>query len=279
MDNNQKNKDLLREYIKNNKKFITQYRMKEILDKEIRALSNIRMFSGIHIPDSINSISDLLYFIDDSDGVCEKEGCNNKKSRDQGRWELRKFCDRKCADLDFSVKQRGSNNSFHNITEESRKNMGSKISKNVRERIATGEFTPNITNSWSNSKISVMVNGEIKFVRSSWEAYFYILNPDLFYEVIRIPYFDEIKGKVRNYITDFCDFNSKIIYEIKPKNKIEDNNRKIIEAKKWCEINSYRYEIITQDWLIGRYDRSLVYGQPEGDRIIYLIEKMIKYEN
>lgn len=266
-------------YIIKNKKFITQYRMKEILDKEKRALSNIRLFSGVDIPDSVDTIKSLLCLIDSNNGICERPGCINEKSRDSGRWELRKFCSRKCADKDFGLKQTGARNSFHNISDESRKNMGYKISKKITKKILDGEFTPNITNSWSNSKTSVIINGELKFVRSSWEAYFYILNPDLSYELIRIPYFDEKTNKARNYITDFCDFNNKIIYEIKPKTKIKDNLKKIEEAKKWCLLNSYSYVIITQDWIIERYNKKILEGQPEGERIAMLIEKMIKYEN
>lgn len=278
MCNNQ-DKQKIKEYIIKNKKFITQYRMKEILDKEKRALSNIRLFSGINIPDEIDDVKSLLCLIDVNNGVCERDGCINEKSRDPGRWELRKFCSRSCADKDFGSKQIGCKNSFHNISDESRKNMGSKISKKIRKRILDGEFTPNITNSWSNSKISVNINGELKFVRSSWEAYFYILNKDLSYELIRIPYLDEKTNKVRSYITDFCDFNNKIIYEIKPKTRVKDNFLKIKEAKKWCEINSYSYVIITQEWIIERYDRKKLVDQPEGERIARLIEKMIKYEN
>jgi hypothetical protein len=279
MKHDEIDKNTIAEYISKNKKFITQYRVKEILDKEERAMSNIRMFSGINIPADIDTIKKLLCLIDGNNGICERIGCSEEKSKDVGRWELRKFCSRKCADLDFGIKQKGTSNSFHNITDESRKNMGSKISKKIRGRIFSGEFTPNITNSWANSKISVNIKGELKFVRSSWEAYFYILNPNLSYEIIRIPYFDEVSMKVRNYITDFCDFSNKIIYEIKPKTRIKDNHKKIEEAKKWCLLNSYNYIIITQDWIIEKYNRSLLFGQPEGERIAYLIEKMIKYEN
>lgn len=39
------------------------------------------------------------------------------------------------------------------------------------------------------------------------------------------------------------------------------------------------YVIITQDWIIERYNKKLLENQQEGERISMLIEKMIKYEN
>jgi hypothetical protein len=274
-------KDLenLRIFIKEKKKFITQYRMNSIKNKDERSFLNIKEYCKIELPNSIKNIRDILDVLDNSNGICEMDGCENKKKRDSNRWYLRKFCSRKCADLHFSICQKGDNNSFHNISEEKRKDMGRKISKKISKKISNGEFTPNITNSWANSKIRVNIKGRIKFVRSSWEAYFYILNPDLLYELIRIPYFDSKKGLFRNYITDFCDPVNKIIYEIKPKSKIQDSSEKINSAKEWCRINSYEYRVIQQEWIIENYKRDLLIDQPEGERISHLIEKMIKYEN
>lgn len=55
--------------------------------------------------------------------------------------------------------------------------------------------------------------------------------------------------------------------------------KKITQTKKWCLDNSYSYKIITQEWISKNYDRNLLIGQPNEERISYLIEKMIKYEN
>lgn len=271
--------NILRSFIKDKKKFITQYGINSIKDKEKRSIYNIKTYSGIDFPDWVNSTRDILDLLDNNSGICERHGCKNKKNRDGTRWALRKFCSRKCADLDFAGKQRGNSNSFHNISDENRLKMGNKISEKIAKRIADGEFTPNITNSWSNSKIRVLINGSLIFVRSSWEAYFYILNPGLAYELIRIPYFDSKKECFRNYITDFCDPINKIIYEIKPKSKIKESDDKLKYAKKWCIDNCYEYRIITQEWIIERYSRRYLDGQPDGNRISYLIEKMMKYEN
>jgi len=276
---NQIEKNKIVKIIHENKKFITQYRMRDIKNKEKRSLLNLKEFFNISLPEHIDGITALLHYIDPNDGICERSGCDNLKSRDSGRWILRPFCSRKCADLDFGEKQKGRNNSFHNISDTSRKSMGEKISNKIKKRILDGSFTPNITNSWANSKIKVKVDGDLKFVRSSWEAYFWIMNPHLHYETVRIPYFDSRRGTHRTYITDFCDSDNKIIYEIKPESRIETNDEKITQAKKWCLDNSYSYKIITQEWISKNYDRNLLIGQPNEERISYLIEKMIKYEN
>lgn len=267
----------LRSIIEKNKKFFSQNKMYIITDKEERTIKNIKEYPGIVIPENIETLKDLLYYMDENSGKCERDDCDNKKLKCPDRWLLRKFCSRKCADLDFSRKQMGEFNTSHKMSEESKINMGLKISSKIIKRIKDGSFTPNITNSWAKSKIKVKINDDIKFVRSSWEAYFYILNPDLYYELIRIPYFDKKTKKYKNYITDFCDQEKKIIYEIKPKSKISENKEKIDSAKKWCKDNHYLYQIITQEWIISRYEKNLLIDQPDGERISYLIEKMIRY--
>jgi hypothetical protein len=269
--------DNLKSIIEKNKKYFSQNNMFLVQDKDERTIENIKNYPGISIPDFIKNVKDLLYYMDENLGKCERNQCNNKKLKCPDRWKLRKFCSRKCADLDYSEKQMGSLNTSHRMSNESRINMGLKISSKINKRILEGKFTPNITNSWAKSKVRVEINNEIKFVRSSWEAYFYILNPNLYYELIRIPYFDLKSKKYKNYITDFCDQEKKIIYEIKPKSKIPENKQKIDSAKEWCKNNSYTYNIITQEWIVSRYDKNILSSQPDGDRISYLIEKMIRY--
>ena len=118
----------------------------------------------------------------------------------------------------------------------------------MKEKIRKGEFIPNVTNSWSNSKVVCNINEkEIKF-RSTWEAFFNIVNPNLIYEKIIIPYI--FKGENHNYIVDFVDYDNKQIYEVKPNSeKIKEKN--IIKreyAIKWCEKNNYHYNIIDDEW-------------------------------
>jgi hypothetical protein len=232
MENNQLQQLIL--FIKEKKKFITQYGINKIPNKVERSFHNIKMYSGIDLPDSIQSIRGILDLIDTNLGICERTCCNNKKKWDGNRWDLRKFCGRKCADLDFSEKQKGEHNSFHNISEENRIKMGNKISKKISKKISEGTFTPNITNSWANSKINVLIKGRSIFVRSSWEAYFYLLNPDLMYEFIRIPYFDLEKNCFMT-ITDSGTVQEELCIFNKPTITIRDSTER--PETVWCGSN------------------------------------------
>ena len=134
-----------------------------------------------------------------------------------------------------------------------------KHSKILKEKIAKGEFTPCVTNSWARSRCYV---GDTPF-RSNWEAYFYIWmsknNYCLEYEKIRIKYFDSIQKKYRNYITDFVDYENRIIYEIKPEGCKDTQNviDKETAAKEWCLINNFEFIYISDSWFMINYEESL----------------------
>jgi len=265
--------------ISSKKVFISGYRRNIIKDKESRIILNLREIEKLDIPEKIETRYDLLLLIDTNKGICERDGCFKNKAKKDG-WKLRKFCSRKCADIDYSLKQTGPSNTCFRMNEESKKIMGEKISKKIKQKIASGEFTPEITNSWCHSKIKVIIKDKEINVRSSWEAFFYIFNPDLSYESVRIPYFDTTLKKYRTYITDFCDYYNKKLYEIKPNKNMINSFDKIGAAKKWCSDNGYEFIIINQDWFINNYQRNIINDtQPNKERIIYLIEKMIRYEN
>lgn len=124
-----------------------------------------------------------------------------------------------------------------------------KQSKLIKSRILSGEFTPNITNSWTNWT----AESRGKKFRSSFEALFYTYMIDrdstLEYETIRIPY--EYLGESKTYITDFVSQKYKIIFEIKPNSLVNDDKNKIKElyAIEWCITNNYKYKIITENEL------------------------------
>ena len=142
----------------------------------------------------------------------------------------------------MSESRRGKNNPCHRQTKETKENSIKKQSETMKLKIKNGEFTPCVTNSWCKSRIEI--NG-IAF-RSCWEAVFYILNPNLSYEKIRIPYADE-KGREKIYITDFVDSFSKKIYEIKPQS-VKTTIRNILKEKsaiEWCINNGYEYICIS----------------------------------
>ena len=121
-----------------------------------------------------------------------------------------------------------------------------KQSHTLKEKIRRGDFTPCVTNSWTNRK-HISINNQ-KY-RSTWDAAFHILNPNCKYEKIRIPYTSNKKTQ-HNYIVDFVDEQKKILYEIKPECNInkEENLIKFRAARKWCEQNDYIFKIITNDW-------------------------------
>ncbi len=147
-------------------------------------------------------------------------------------------------------------NPVWNLTYEQKEKMAKDNSIRMKEKIASGEFTPNITNSWTHKRIEV--NGK-KF-RSAWEGVFHLLNPKLDYETIRIPYvYNENK---HSYIIDFIDENKKILYEIKP-SSLKENPKNLCKfkfAKKWCMKNDYKFVIISNDYF-NKNAKKIDYGK------------------
>lgn len=147
-----------------------------------------------------------------------------------------------------------------------------KHSQTMKKLIKSGKFTPNITNSWANSRCKLTLNTYEKFYRSSWDAAFQILNPTCKYEELRIPYIDT-NGKQRIYITDFIDEDLRILYEIKPLACIENKINKLKEnaAKDWCIKNDYIYQLITDEYFkkyaklinFKKYDQKIFKGMKQ----------------
>lgn len=139
------------------------------------------------------------------------------------------------------------------------KSTAIKNSESMKEKILKNEFTPNIHNSKTHWQCEY--NG--KKYRSSWEAMWHSVYPDLLYETIRIKY--NYKDKSSIYIVDFEDKTNKILYEIKPSS--QKNNEKNITkeeyAKKWCLTNGYAYVIITEQEIIKHHDTILKSDLPE----------------
>lgn len=121
------------------------------------------------------------------------------------------------------------------------------ISEKIKKRILDGEFTPCITNSWTKWKSFVNIDDKVKKFRSNWEAAFWLLNNDVSYETVRIPY--TIENEHHTYIVDFEDKKNKIIYEIKPaalKNN-HINAIKIEAAIDWCNKTGYRLVVVDDE--------------------------------
>jgi hypothetical protein len=264
-------------FIKKNLRTISFANSKKIPDFDSRVINNIKEIGKIDLPENICTVYDLLLYVDGDNGKCKLEECKNSKKIKAGRkWVLNDFCSNECSSLSFSRKQK-INNTSKKMTDESRKRMGSKISSLLKEKIKNGSFTPGVTNSWSRSKINVLINGNIFSVRSSWEAFFYVLNPFLVYESIRVQYFDTKSKSYRNYIVDFLDPVNRKLYEIKPKKKIESCENKEKAATDWCRKNGFIFVYITEEWIRKNYDRNLIKDQPEFSKISERIEKSLKY--
>lgn len=227
---------------------------------------------------SYQSIFDYLNNISDEFKLCEMEGCdNNKKFKGIDKRFVKtkgytKFCSRECANNYLSITRMGENNPIYKMTNETKLRVAKDNSKRMKEKIRNGEFIPNITNSWANSRCEIEFIREGKLIkqktRSTWEAYFQLKNINLLYEKLIIPY--KYKGEERNYIVDFVDHKNKMIYEIKP---LSNRNSKIVKTKekyalKWCEENGYKLMFITDEWFENNYDESLVKGQPSEQKMI-----------
>jgi len=236
-------------------------RLKNWLDINYVKIENIEI--------TIENVFNYSKNIQEKDMMCKNPNCNNKtdffKLHDRypnGRYT---YCSNKCLNEHRSIRQMGENNTSYKMSDETKKRISSNQSKLIKERIKNGEFTPNITNSWCHSMCKININNELKNVRSTWEAFFYLVNPTLLYEKIRIPYI--YNNEQHSYIVDFIDEQNKILYEIKPKsekyklkNKIKKQN-----ALNWCIINNYIYKSIDNDWFKDNYSKykHLIKNQPD----------------
>lgn len=151
----------------------------------------------------------------------------------------------KAHNLKLSKDRRGSNNPSHRQTTETRERVRNLSRERMKLKIKNG-YTPPITNSWCHSKINV---NDMSF-RSTWEAVFFILNPHLKYEKIRIPYVNPETNDERTYIVDFVDEDTKTLYEIKPLATIKHtkNAAKEAAAKNWCKRHGYVFVCISNSY-------------------------------
>lgn len=124
-----------------------------------------------------------------------------------------------------------------------------KASVRLTNKIINGEWTPNITNTWTHWDVNI----DGKKFRSSFEGIFYLYNKLIdnivFYEKLRIPYYDTQLKKNRIYIVDFIDYKNKTAFEIKPSSLVDDTNTKdkLSALYKWCSDNDYTFKIITEN--------------------------------
>lgn len=155
--------------------------------------------------------------------------------------KLRKILDDPILGAEYR-KKISDKSKIYNQAPEQRK----KKSDAMKERIASGLFTPCVTNSWNHWDASAFG----KKFRSRFEAIFYVYclehNIPIEYEKLRVPY--RLHGKTKTYIVDFIDNINKIVYEIKPSSLVTDQVVILKEdaARKWCSDNDYTFKFITE---------------------------------
>jgi hypothetical protein len=125
-----------------------------------------------------------------------------------------------------------------------------KLSSLMKAKIASGEFTPKITNTFTHWNAVIDTGIERKKFRSSWEACVWFSNQHFQYEKIRIPYIgSDLKEHI--YIVDFFDERNKILYELKPSCRIKDSMLKILAAEKFCIENNLQFILLSEKDLIN----------------------------
>lgn len=204
---------------------------------------------------------------------CTNINCVNESKFNTFTHGYYKFCSDECLHKWRSYNMEGDKNNFHKVSTDVRKRIGVENGKRIKKMVAEGTFTPNITNSWAKSRCNINLNGKNIKLRSSWDAYFQLLNPSIKYEKLRIPYM--WNNDWHNYIVDFIDDVNKCIYEIKPKS---EQNKGLIKAKReaaiqWAIDNEYDYIEITEDWFKVNHNESILKGQPEEKRLKKLLKQ------
>lgn len=121
-------------------------------------------------------------------------------------------------------------------------------SKLMKEKILSGEFTPNSNN--RNTHWDSFYRN--KKYRSSWEALYHYFDNDAEYETLRIPY--QFDNKDYIYIIDFVNHKTKTLVEIKPKELLNDKKTqaKILAAKEWCNNNGYSFVMADKAYFIDK---------------------------
>ncbi len=160
------------------------------------------------------------------------------------------------------AKRIGEKNSInmieYNKTDAGIENIAKKagnLSKIMKEKIYNGEFTPNIANSFTHWDSYVQFNGEVYKFRSSWEACFWLCNTHLKYETYRIPYTTS-DGVLHTYISDFFDYDTNTLYEIKPRSRYVKEQHKMDMVINYCISNGIKFIWINEANIMKYVDPS-----------------------
>ena len=148
-----------------------------------------------------------------------------------------------------------------------------KQSETMKRKIRNNEFTPNITNSWTNWNAFIYVDGIIKKFRSSWEACFWFCNQHLKFENIRVQSTTE-----KVYINDFFDETSNTIYEIKPKSRYNIEIDKMQTIIDFCKENNYKFVWINEFNILNYIKESVILTNESAIIQFEKLKKGIKYK-
>lgn len=259
--------------------------------KELQEVNNQRLLKNKHYTKMVLKYTDFLDNYDPSlleRVYCIKNDINDlvycgfcgKRIPFNGR-TYTKYCSKTCN----NKSRLGENNPCHKQSKETKLRSIEKQSNTMKKKIQSGEYTPIATNAWANSRVKIKTNvvcGDIKCFRSTWEALFWIMNVDLEYEKIRIPY--EHEQVFHNYITDFQDYENRIIYEVKPHSQLKTNAKvksKEKAAKLWCEENGWEFVYITEDWFkanISRLDENVLERRFDYESVMKLKKSIDRFK-
>jgi hypothetical protein len=131
-----------------------------------------------------------------------------------------------------------------------KKMCSKKMSRTMKRKIASGEYTPNITNTWTHWDAKIVIGETTKKFRSSWEACFWLCNQHCEYETIRV------KTDVKTYISDFYDPETRTMYEIKPKNRYNIEIDKMTALQEYCDQNEMSFKWINEENIIQYIDET-----------------------
>lgn len=121
-------------------------------------------------------------------------------------------------------------------------------SKIMKDRILSGEFTPN-SNNRNTHWDSFYKNRKY---RSSWEALYHYFDNEAEYETLRIPY--KLDNIDHIYIMDFVNHKTKTAIEVKPQELVnaKKTQAKIFAAREWCDDNGYTFLLVDKDYFISQ---------------------------
>jgi len=273
IENLKTKKDILK-YLQNNWSSYAQ-----ILKPKNKNRKNTLIFKKINY-NFKNYIDLYMYLSNDKLKKCRLKSCNNIVKFINIFGNHKDFCSLKCNNKWLSESRKGEKNPIHRISDENRKKWKQTLSNQVKQRIKDGTWTPNVTNSWCHSRYKIKFKRNNKIieqkVRSSWEAFFQLLNINYLYEKLRIPYL--YNDNWHNYIVDFINNDKKEVIEIKPKSEEykEINIIKKNSLLKWCKNNNYTYISINEDYFKKIiWDKSILDDQPDKLKLM----KFKKYFN